>query len=68
MAEQETPFEVPFEVAEACLAHKIGNATSQRYNHATLLKLRRPVMERWAKFLSGGEADSNVVPMKRVTA
>jgi integrase len=64
IAEQEPPFDVPFEVAEACLAHKIGNATSKRYNHATLLKLRRPVMERWAKFLSGAD----VIPIKRGVA
>jgi integrase len=63
MAEQQ----VPFEVAEACLAHKVGNATSRSYNHATLLEPRRPIMERWAKFLSGDDA-SNVVPLKRGAA
>jgi hypothetical protein len=60
MAEQQ----VPFEVAEACLAHKLGNRTSQSYNHANLLKLRQPIMERWARFLRGEDA-SKVVPLRR---
>ena len=60
MAEQQ----VPFELAEACLAHKVGNRTSQAYNHANLLKLRQPIMERWARFLSGEDV-SNVVPLRR---
>jgi integrase len=60
MAEQQTPFEV----AESVLSHKIGSATSQAYNRANLLNLRRPIMERWAKFLSGEDA-SNVVPLRR---
>jgi hypothetical protein len=60
MAEQQTPFEV----AESVLSHKVGSATSQAYNRANLLNLRRPIMERWAKFLSGEDA-SNVVPLRR---
>jgi hypothetical protein len=42
----------------------VGSATSQAYNRANLLNLRRPIMERWAKFLSGEDA-SNVVPLRR---
>ena len=53
----------PFDVAEACLAHQIGNATSQAYNRTNLLEPRRPIMDRWARFLSG--ADANVVPLRR---
>jgi integrase len=60
MAEQQTPFEV----AESMLSHKIGSATSQAYNRANLLNLRRPIMERWARFLSGEDA-SNIVPLRR---
>ncbi len=43
---------IDFELAEACLAHKIGNDVSKRYNREDFLELRRPIMERWASFLS----------------
>ena len=46
---------VDFDFAEACLAHKVGSAVSQRYNRETLLELRRPIMEMWASFLAGDE-------------
>ena len=53
-----------FDLAEACLAHKVGSAVSQRYNREQLLELRRPIMDAWSKFLSGEDA-SNVVPLRR---
>ena len=32
----------PFEVAEAALAHTVGNAASQAYNRTTMRERRRP--------------------------
>ena len=53
---------VPFELAEACLAHAVGNAVVQAYQRSSLLERRRPIMNAWASFLSG-EADANVVAL-----
>lgn len=57
---------VPFEVAEACLSHKIGSAVSRAYARSDMLERRRPVMAQWAAFLgcaaaapaSDGEAET----------
>ena len=54
---------VPFELAEACLAHTVGNAVVQAYQRSSMLERRRPIMSAWASFLSG-EADDNVVPLR----
>ena len=34
---------VPFELAEACLAHQVGNAVVQAYQRSSMLERRRPV-------------------------
>ena len=52
----------PFEVAEACLSHRIGSAVSRAYNRSDMLERRRPVMDEWAAFLDGeAEAAAKVV-------
>ncbi len=51
---------VEFELAEACLAHAVGNAVVQAYQRSSMLERRRPVMQAWASFLSG-EAGAEVV-------
>ncbi len=43
----------PREVAEAALAHKIGDATEQAYRRGTALEKRRALMQAWADFLGG---------------
>ena len=43
---------VPREVAEACLAHRIGNAAEQAYARSDLLERRRELMETWAQYLN----------------
>ena len=53
---------VPFEVAEHCLAHAVGNQASRAYNRSTLLELRRPVMQAWANYVTRDPA--NVVALK----
>jgi integrase len=55
---------VAFDVAEACLAHAVGNAVVRAYQRSSLLELRRPVLESWAKFLSG-ESEGRVIPLKK---
>ena len=54
---------VPFELAESALAHTVGNAVVQAYQRSSMFDRRRPLMEDWAKFLSG-ETGDNVVRLK----
>jgi integrase len=51
---------VEFELAEACLAHAVGNAVVQAYQRSSMLERRRPVMQAWASFLTG-EGDATKV-------
>ena len=44
----ETQF--PREVAEAALAHKVGNAVEQAYRRSKAIDKRRQLMEAWAAF------------------
>jgi hypothetical protein len=46
------------------LARAIGSNVTRSYLRTSMLELRRPVLESWAAFLTGG-ADSNVVPLRR---
>ena len=54
---------VPFELAEACLAHTVGNAVVQAYQRSSMLERRRPVLQSWADFVTGKTSD-NVVPFR----
>ena len=47
---------VPFELAEACLAHAVGNAVVQAYQRSSMIERRRPIMQAWADFLTDGTA------------
>jgi integrase len=49
---------VPFEVAEQCLGHTVGNAVVRAYLRTNMLERRRPVLEAWAAYV-GGEDDAN---------
>lgn len=42
---------VPREVAEACLAHRVGNEVEGAYARSSLLERRRSVMQKWADYL-----------------
>jgi integrase len=56
---------VEFEVAEACLAHAVGNAVTRAYLHTTMLERRRKALADWAAFLAGEEeADAKVVQVQ----
>ena len=41
----------PREVAEACLAHLVGNAVEQAYARSDLLERRRTLMTAWAQYI-----------------
>ena len=47
----ETRPDVPWEIAEVCLAHEVGSAVSQAYMRSDYLEERRPVMEAWGAFV-----------------
>ena len=57
---------VAFEVAEACLSHRVGSAVSRAYARSDMLERRRPVMAAWQGYVDGEAA--NVVPLKRARA
>lgn len=57
----------PREVAEAALAHSVGNEVEQAYRRSTALQKRTKLMEAWAAYLDQPPA-GNVVPLKKGTA
>lgn len=46
----------PRELAEAALAHIVGNAVEQAYRRGTALAKRKELMEAWSAFVTGAEA------------
>ena len=46
----------PREIAEAALAHQVGDATERAYQRSDLFDRRVELMDRWARYLSGEEA------------
>lgn len=50
-AAEETHF--PREIAEAALAHVVGDATERAYRRGDALAKRRELMEAWSKYLAG---------------
>ncbi len=54
----------PREVAEACLAHAIGDATEQAYARGDMFERRRVLMQAWCDYLEA-EPASNVVAFTR---
>jgi integrase len=54
---------VEFELAESALSHIAGGVVAA-YQRSSLLERRRPLMERWAAFLSGEEQSAEVVSFK----
>jgi integrase len=45
----------PREVAEAALAHAVGDGTELSYRRGDALEKRRELMEAWTDFLAGGK-------------
>lgn len=48
--------EFPREIAEAALAHKVGDAVEQAYRRSTALERRRALMADWAEYLGRAAA------------
>jgi integrase len=61
---EKTP--TPWAVAEAALAHLVGDATSQAYERTDHFEARVPLMTAWAAYLDGHH--ENVVPFQKVEA
>ena len=62
-AGNETHF--PREVAEAALAHVIGNAAEQAYRRSDALEKRRKLMDAWAAYCEPSSADEKVTLLRR---
>ncbi|MBL3703215.1 DUF4102 domain-containing protein [Sulfitobacter sp. BDSS02] len=60
-AQEQTNF--PREVAEAALAHKVGDVVEQSYARSDVFEKRRKMMAAWASYLATQVPD--VVPLKR---
>ena len=55
----------PREVAEAALAHNVGDATERAYRRGDALEKRRKLLEAWAGFCEPKVAGSNVKRFER---
>jgi integrase len=53
------------EIAEACLAHAIGNAVEQAYRRGDALEKRRDLMNAWCSFCDPSDTASNVIHLTR---
>ena len=56
---------IDFQVAETILGHSIGGTVERSYARSDLLERRRPVMESWARFVTGAESAGVVRINKR---
>ena len=55
--------EFPRELAEAALAHTVGDAVERAYRRGDALERRRELMEAWARFCEAKDVD-NVIRVK----
>ena len=51
------------EIAEAALAHVVGDETERAYSRGDALEKRRQLMDAWAGFVSSPRATGAVVPI-----
>jgi integrase len=56
--------EFPRELAEAALAHAVGDQTERAYRRGSALERRRALMQAWSAFIDGSSS-SNVIPLRR---
>ena len=61
-AGDETQF--PREIAEAALAHVVGDETEQAYRRGDALARRRALMTAWSDYCTTANTGNNVVPLK----
>lgn len=55
----------PRELAEAALAHVVGDATERAYRRGDALEKRRKLMEAWARYCEARQSESTVVSLLR---
>jgi integrase len=55
----------PREIAEAALAHVVGDETERAYRRGDALEKRRKLMEAWSGFLAAPRNMGTVVPLRR---
>jgi integrase len=60
---EETNF--PREIAEAALAHVVGDATERAYRRGDALEKRRALMEAWACHCLNSQSTANVIPLRK---
>lgn len=53
----------PREIAEAALAHKVGDSTEQAYRRSDALDKRRQLMQSWADHCAAYVVESNVISL-----
>ena len=53
------------ELAERCIAHKVGSDAENAYARSSLIARRRPIVEAWGAFVGGSR---NVLPFERAAA
>jgi integrase len=53
----------PREVAEAALAHVVGDQTERAYRRGDALEKRRKLMDAWAGFIGSPKASGTVIPL-----
>lgn len=59
----------PREIAEAALAHVVGDETERAYRRGDALEKRRKLMDAWAKFISAPKAKTdNITPIRTKAA
>lgn len=56
------------ELAEAALAHAVGDATERAYRRGDALEKRRKLMEAWGAFVADGDQAGNLQPIRKVGA
>ncbi len=47
--------QAPREIAEACLAHEVGNSVERAYRRGDALEKRRLLLEQWASYCGGSQ-------------
>jgi integrase len=53
----------PREVAEAALAHKVGDSVETAYRRGSAIEKRRKLMSAWSAFVSNEEPSADVIPL-----
>lgn len=56
----------PRDVAEACLAHRTGDATEQAYRRSSAIEKRRQLMDAWARYIDAPPVSefAEIVPLR----